>query len=277
MKNVLLLNLFIFVSCLGFSSEIELENKVLKNEKNNYHISTKIFGQENPGVLRVTLTIPDEYTFKLFNDPSLIIDSRSNTVKFYTNLDAGNEIEINYQLSSVNDDESEAVIPVHLEYTSNGEMVSIDKEVFLSQHTFVENKVMDSVTTHFEKISKKNENRDELAIARIKELNSSTPEKKKEEEITSVPVGYNSSPDSELKGDSKTYTVQILSLQYFNEERLNDFLGLYHLNSSDTYKKEINGMIKIYIGKYSSYNEAKTAKSKLIQENNLTDSFIVSY
>jgi len=277
MKNILLVNLFIVISSLGFSGEIELENKVLKNEKNNYHISTKIFGQDNPGVLRVTLVIPDEYTFKLFNDPSLIIDSRSNTVKFYTNLKTGNEIEINYQLSSVNDDDSEAIIPVHLEYSSNGEMIAIDKEVFLSQNTLVENKVMDSVTTHYEKISKKYENRDELAMARIKDLNSKAEEKSKKEEVTSVPLGYNSSSNSELNGDSKTYTVQILSLQYFNEERLNDFLSLYHLNSSDTYKKEINGMIKIYIGKYSSYNEAKSAKEKLIRDNNLTDSFIVSY
>ena len=92
-----------------------------------------------------------------------------------------------------------------------------------------------------------------------------------------MPQGYNSSTNMGLDENTKTYSVQILSLQFFNEARFKEFLAEYKLNSNDTYKKEINGVIKIYIGKFKSYDEAKAVKQKLIEENNLTDSFVVSY
>lgn len=273
MKKICILIFSAFSFLNLFSQSVELENNILKNDKNKYHIVTKVHGQDNPGVLRLTFTIPDEYTFKLFNDPNLLIDSRGNTIKFYTNFDSGNLIEINYQLMKDNDDVSEAIIPVHLEYTVNGEMIAIDKDIILSQHTIVEEKTMDSLTTHFEKISKQYENRDELALNKIKELKG----KEQQDEETSVAVGYNSSSKNGLTASSKTYSVQILSLQYFNEQRFNEFLASYRLKPSDTYKKEINGMVKIYIGKFSSYDDAKREKEKLIKEHNLSDSFIVSY
>ena len=57
--------LFLFISFNNlFSEGVELENNILKNDKNKYHIVTKIHGQDNPGVMRLTFTIPDEYTFK---------------------------------------------------------------------------------------------------------------------------------------------------------------------------------------------------------------------
>ncbi|MCB9335521.1 MAG: SPOR domain-containing protein [Flavobacteriales bacterium] len=274
-KFYTLFALFLIVQSI-FGEGIELENKILKNDKNKYHIVTHISGQDNPGILRLTFTIPDEYTFKLFNDPNLLIENRGNTVKFYTNFDVGNEIDINYQLIKDNEDESEAIIPIHLEYTVDGEMINIDKDIVLAQHTFIEDKTMDSLTTHFERISKQYENRDELALNKIKELSPSKSESQDEEE-TSVAVGYSSNAKKGLSAESKTYSVQILSLQFFNETRFKEFLSSYQLKAADTYKKEINGMVKIYIGKFSSYEEAKAEKDKLIKQHNLSDSFIVSY
>jgi len=274
MKHLGILLSFFLIVVTTFSQQVELENKILKNDKDKYHIVTSVYGQDNPGVMRLTLNVPEEYSFKLFNDPNLLIDSRGNNIKFYTQFEIGSSIEVNYQLFKDSDDESEAIIPVQLEYTVNGEMVTVEKEIILSQHEVIEDKTMDSLTTHFEKISKENENRDEIALKRIKELKGS--DKSDKEEITSVPVGYNSSSKG-LSESSKTYTVQILSLQYFNEQRFNEFLSSYHIKPSDTYKKEINGMVKIYIGKFSSYQEAKQAKENLIKQHNLTDSFIVSY
>lgn len=274
MKHLGTTFLFFLMIITCFAQQVTLENKILKNDKNHYHIVTHVQGQETPSIIRLTIYVPDEYTFTLFNDPNLLIDSRGNNVKFYANVKSGSSIEVNYQLLKDSEDESEAIIPIHLEYTVDGEMIALDKEIMLAQHEVIEDKVMDSLTTHFEKISKENENRDELALNRIKELKSNESNK---EEVTSVPVGYNSSSKNGLTASSKTYTVQILSLQYFNEQRLNDFLKMYRLKPSDTYKKEINGMVKIYIGKYTNYEEAKQAKENLIKTHNLTDSFIVSY
>ena len=92
-----------------------------------------------------------------------------------------------------------------------------------------------------------------------------------------MPQGYNSATNIGLDDNSTTYSVQILSLQFFNEARFKEFLKEYNLDAKDTYKKEINGVVKIYVGKFKSYDEAKTVKQKLIEQNNLTDSFVVSY
>jgi hypothetical protein len=137
---------------------------------------------------------------------------------------------------------------------------------------------MDSISKHFEEKSKQFADKDATALNKMKNLPSvETKEKQKKEDLTAMPAGYNSTTNSGLNNGSKFYSVQILSLQFYNEKRFLDFLSLYKIKPSETYKKEINGVVKIYVGKYQSYDEAKLYKEKLVKEKNLTDSFIVSY
>jgi len=279
-KNTFLPLLFSVIINSVFANNVEVENRILKSEENKYHISTTIFSKEHSGVLRLTITIPDEYTFVLFNDPNLLIDSRNNVIKFYTNFESENKIEIHFQLIKKSDEATEASIPTHTEFTLNGEMVVIDKEIVLSSSEFISNNEMDSISNYFEEKSKKYASKDVVALNNMKNLPSSSPEtkeKSKKEDLTSMATGYNSSTSSGLSNDNKFYSVQILSLQFYNEKRFLDFLASYKIKPSETYKKEINGVVKIYVGKFQSYEEAKLLKEKLVKEKNLTDSFIVSY
>lgn len=279
-KNTFLTLLFSVIINSVFANNVEVENRILKSEENKYHISTTIFSKEHSGVLRLTITIPDEYTFVLFNDPNLLIDSRNNVIKFYTNFESENKIEIHFQLIKKSDEATEASIPTHTEFTLNGEMVVIDKEIVLSSSEFISNNEMDSISNYFEEKSKQYASKDVVALNNMKNLPSSSPEtkeKSKKEDLTSMATGYNSSTSSGLSNDNKFYSVQILSLQFYNEKRFLDFLASYKIKPSETYKKEINGVVKIYVGKFQSYEEAKLLKEKLVKEKNLTDSFIVSY
>ncbi|MBI2280985.1 MAG: SPOR domain-containing protein [Bacteroidetes bacterium] len=271
---------FFFFSISLIASDIDIKNTVLKADNNSYQVTLKITGKENPGILKLTLSIPDEYKFDLYNNPNLLIDSRGQTVKFYTNFDADNHIEINCKLTRIQPDNSEASIPIHLQFSVNDEMVVLEKEIILSENELISNEQMDSLTTYLEELSKKFENKDAIALNKVKDLPSNTSENKtisKKEELTAMPEGYNSSTKSGLAASNKLYSVQILSLQFYNENRLNSFLSSYKIKSSETYKKEVNGMIKIYIGKFETYEEAKALKEKLIQRHQLTDSFVVSY
>ncbi|TXB64571.1 SPOR domain-containing protein [Vicingus serpentipes] len=279
--KIKLLFWILFLVQFSFAQDLSLENKILKSEAGIYHITTKVSGKGSGGILRLKFTIPDEYTFKLFNEPALLIDKRGNEVKFYAQFDGEIDVDINYQLTKSNNDVGEAILPVFLEYTVNEEMKKVNKEIVLSNHTFVEESVIDSVSTHLEEASIIEQDvKEEITTAAIEDLNQPEiikEENKKEEETLAMPQGYNSSTNMGLDENTKTYSVQILSLQFFNEARFKEFLAEYKLNSNDTYKKEINGVIKIYIGKFKSYDEAKAVKQKLIEENNLTDSFVVSY
>jgi len=279
--KIKLLFWILFLVQFSFAQDLSLENKILKSEAGTYHITTKVSGKGSGGILRLKFTIPDEYTFKLFNEPALLIDKRGNEVKFYAQFDGEIDVDINYQLTKSNNDVGEAILPVFLEYTVNEEMKKVNKEIVLSNHTFVEESVIDSVSTHLEEASVIEQDvKEEITTAAIEDLNQPEiikEENKKEEETLAMPQGYNSSTNMGLDENTKTYSVQILSLQFFNEARFKEFLAEYKLNSNDTYKKEINGVIKIYIGKFKSYDEAKAVKQKLIEENNLTDSFVVSY
>ncbi|HRN41227.1 MAG TPA: SPOR domain-containing protein [Vicingus sp.] len=279
-KNTFLPLLFSVIINSVFANNVEVENRILKSEENKYHISTTIFSNEHSGVFRHTITIHDEYTFVLFNDPNLLIDSRNNVIKFYTNFESENKIEIHFQLIKKSDEATEASIPTHTEFTLNGEMVVIDKEIVLSSSEFISNNEMDSISNYFEEKSKQYASKDVVALNNMKNLPSSSPEtkeKSKKEDLTSMATGYNSSTSSGLSNDNKFYSVQILSLQFYNEKRFLDFLASYKIKPSETYKKEINGVVKIYVGKFQSYEEAKLLKEKLVKEKNLTDSFIVSY
>lgn len=283
-NKIKLLFWILFLVQFSFAQDLSLDNKILKSEAGTYHITTKVSGKGSGGILRLKFTIPDEYTFKLFNEPALLIDKRGNEVKFYAQFDGEINVDINYQLTKSNNDVGEAILPVFLEYTVNEEMKKVNKEIVLSNHTFVAESVIDSVSTHLEEtsasIEQKQASGEEIATTTIEELNQ--PEviednKKEEEETLAMPQGYNSATNIGLDENSTTYSVQILSLQFFNEARFKEFLKEYNLDAKDTYKKEINGVVKIYVGKFKSYDEAKTVKQKLIEQNNLTDSFVVSY
>ncbi len=279
-KKLLFLVLVVFVSDELCSKTIEIVNTIKKTEDNNYHITTKIISQEYPGIMRLTLSIPDEYSIKVYNDTNILIDSRGQVLKFYADFDGFNTLEINYQLTKKSNDESEASITAHVEFNVNGEIVVIDKDIILSENDFVSNAEMDSISTYYSNKSNAASN-NILAGNQLQELISSktndTKKIKESEDLVSMPTGYNSATNSGLKSAKKYYSVQILSLQYFNENRFLDFLASYKIKLSDTYKKEINGAVKIYIGKYNNYEEAKQLKEKLVNQNNLTDSFIVSY
>lgn len=269
---------FLSLFSVANANEVEVENKILKSENDVYHISTTITCKENSGILRLSISVPDEYEFKLYNDPNLLIDNRNNTIKFYTNFEPGNTIEIHFRLNKKSKETIEAAIPTHTEYTIDGIMKMIDKEIVLSSNETIPIQQMDSISEYHEEKSKQAE------IAMLPEKTKTLPvnappskEKIKNEESLSMPAGYNSSTSSGFDSGNKSYSVQILSLQFFNEKRLIEFLNAYNIKQSETYKKEINGVVKIYIGKYKSYDEAKALKEKLIRENRLTDSFIVSY
>lgn len=278
MKKIIVLSLFTLLCLFTKANEIEIKNTVLKSTNNSYQISIKIVGKESPGIFKLTVSIPDEYTIDVYNNSNLLIDTRGQLIKFYSNFDSGNQVEINCKLSKKDMDESEASIPIHLEYSLNGNLVVLDKEIILSDHEIITTEKMDSLSHHLEEISKQNENKDAIALAKMKNLPSTTTENKNsKEDLTSMPEGYNSSTKSGLASSNKSYSVQILSLQFYNEKRLNEFLNVYKLKASETFKKEVNGMVKIYTGKFKTYEEAKALKEKLIKQNNLTDSFVVSY
>lgn len=278
MKKIIVLSLFSLLWLFTYANEIEIKNTVLKSTNNSYQISIKIVGKESPGIFKLTVSIPDEYTIDVYNNSNLLIDSRGQLIKFYSNFDSGNQIEINCKLLKKDMDESEASIPIHLEYSLNGNLIVLDKEIILSDHEIITTEKMDSLSHHLEEVSKQNENKDAIALAKMKNLPSSTTENKNsKDDLTSMPEGYNSSTKSGLSSSNKSYSVQILSLQFYNEKRLNEFLSLYKLKPTETFKKEVNGMVKIYTGKFKTYEEAKALKEKLIKQNNLTDSFVVSY
>jgi hypothetical protein len=277
-KKFILALLFSVLYSTISANGLEVENKILKSEGNVYHIATTIMSKENPGILRLSITVPDEYTFKLYNDPNLLIDTRNNVVKFYTNFESGNKIEIHFQLTKNSSEVTEASIPTHTEFTINGEMVVIDKDIVLSENETISENEMDSISSYFEEKSKQHENKDALALNKMKDLPSSeVKDKAKKEDLTAMPAGYNSATNSGKVNSGKLYSVQILSLQFYNEKRFLDFLASYKIKPSDTYKKEVNGTVKIYLGKYQSYDDAKLLKEKLVREHNLPDSFIVSY
>ena len=87
LNKIKLLFWALFIVQFSFAQDLALENKILKSEAGKYHITTKVSGKGSGGILRLKFTIPDEYTFKLFNEPALLIDKRGNEVKFYAQFD----------------------------------------------------------------------------------------------------------------------------------------------------------------------------------------------
>ncbi|MDF1673621.1 MAG: SPOR domain-containing protein, partial [Vicingaceae bacterium] len=77
--------------------------------------------------------------------------------------------------------------------------------------------------------------------------------------------------------NSKTYSVQILSLSNFSEKRLNSYCTKHKISNRDIIKRNVNGLTKISYGKVKTPEEATLLQKKLKNENGITESFIVVF
>ena len=73
---------------------------------------------------------------------------------------------------------------------------------------------------------------------------------------------------------TKKYTVQLLSLSNFSQERLNTFCKKYKLPVSSVTKRKVGTAMKITYGEVSSIQEAKSIQAELRQNHGIKESFI---
>ena len=94
--------------------------------------------------------------------------------------------------------------------------------------------------------------------------------KKEAERITKEQAEEKPSPIA-----SKTkYTVQLLSLSRFSEERLGIFCKKHKLPVNSVKKRQVGSLMKITYGEANTIKEANLIQEKLIRDNNINQSFV---
>jgi hypothetical protein len=93
-------------------------------------------------------------------------------------------------------------------------------------------------------------------------------EKVREEEVKQ--------PVTSSKESSQKYTVQILSLAKFSEERLASYCKLHNLKKDDLIKRKVGDLMKISYGNVDSKNEANQLRQTLQQQHNVNESFVIT-
>ncbi len=77
------------------------------------------------------------------------------------------------------------------------------------------------------------------------------------------------------KSNLKTYSVQLLSLASFSEDRLNNYCKKHNLSKDKIVKRQVGNLMKISYGKVNSQSEATILQQKLKNQHQIEASFIV--
>jgi len=83
-----------------------------------------------------------------------------------------------------------------------------------------------------------------------------------------------SSPPILINRINTMYTVQLLSLAEFSQERLNTFCKEHNLPANSIKKNQVDTWVKITYGEANSVQEAMEIKNKLMRDNNIKDAFV---
>jgi len=97
-------------------------------------------------------------------------------------------------------------------------------------------------------------------------------EKEKEEKAKEL---ANEKANKEATTSSKKYSVQLLSLAQFTEDKLAAYCKKHNLSMSEIVKRQSGGLTKISYGKVNSKEEASKLQQKLKQQHQINESFVV--
>jgi len=254
--------LTLFVSLLIFKSflagNVEVTHTVEKNsEKNEYKVTSLFLGATNADFAKVSFQIPGGVKVVTPSSGGNVAKKESNGISFYALSVSERGITTVFYVQPAND--QEISIGVKFVYAVGEEKIKPS----------IENLIISPAAEDY--VAYQGETPEDNSFE-IKDFNSSTNEYggTGTTEVTTNEIAENTE-------ESGNFSIQLLSLSEYSDQRVMSFCIKHKLKSGDLIKRTVGSLTKVSIGRYSSKEAANAAKKDMIEGDALLDdAFVVS-
>lgn len=245
MKHVLLLiSCFFLLNGSFLSQEVKVVHNVEKNlSKNEYKVTSVFSGVKNADFAKVRFVIPDGINVISPASGGHVAKKEENGISFYAlSVSEKGVTTVFYVQPDKNDEIS---IGVQFIYAVGEDKIKPSLEKLV-------------ISTSEEYIAYEGETPEDNSFE-IKEIKSNTL-----------------NDGNGVVNSKGIFSIQLLSLREYSDERVMKFCLEHKLNSGNLIKRSVDGITKISIGKYPTKEKAIDArKTMILNDAVLNDAFIV--
>lgn len=293
-KIISIIFLLVSVSLSSFSQGVKSTQTVKRvGETNEYNITTTITGLQGVDIARINYMVSDKQTYKPSPKNTFFSDRNAEYIRFYI-MGVPNDGKIVIYLGIVTQPLNTPLnIPIEFQYSKNEEKQTLALEPIVLEGNLIADNGVKSVDDNakIDDVIKNNESPKDITEETTTETSDITKEKNvaetTSEEDTSLPkeavsVVENTKNQPDKKDNlpietakiSNKFTVQILALAKFSQNKLTVFCKQHNLLLSQISKKQINGLMKIRYGVSYSKEEARKLRTSLLNKG-IIGAFVV--
>jgi flagellar biosynthesis GTPase FlhF len=238
------------------SGEINLEFLIVLADHGNFDFPIKIQYAKNDEKRQLDLP-----TIKIANLPLLAVESQNSKETEQEKLLAEQKLE-------------------QEKLAKNSARLNAEREEKEKQEAIKAKETAEKLAAETERITKEKAQQEAqaklLAKQNAKELaDKLVREKAEEQKLLAEQKAIELAVAENKTTSTKYYSVQLLSLSNFSEERLKSYCKKHNLPINEIIKRPIGAMVKISYGKVNSQEAATQLQQKLKRDHQINESFIV--
>lgn len=268
---------FLLIGTVVYSQEASAVHEIKKGvEPNEYIIKTTITGLKGVDIARANYKIDDVHSYEKVAGNELFSSRNKDYIKFYVmGVPASGTITV--ELGLILSDNGSYSFPVEFQYSRNDKkkVVQFPELIFEGEETLASEEIVSEIP-----VAVIQESESVLIVA-----TDSVPSM--ETSSLASPVGTvrtvvsdsvelkEETIEEELADTKVKYTIQLLSLSKFSQERFDEYCDKHSLLPEEVSTRIVNGMTKVIYGNVSSLDEAKKLIDRLKLLNNIDGAFAV--
>lgn len=288
-----------------FAQSVVGGNQVEKTtHENEYLIKTSIKGLKQVDIAKLIVEVDSNHQFKKSANNPYFFDRNQQEVKFYI-MEIPPSGEVNLEFLIVLADHGNFNFPIKIQYAKNDEKRQLDlPTIEIANLPLLAVESQNSKEIEQEKLLAEQKLEQEKLAKNIAKLNAEQEEKEKQEAIKAKETAEKLAAETEriakekaqqetqakllaeqnakelAVAENKTtstkyYSVQLLSLSNFSEERLKSYCKTHNLPINEIIKRPVGAMVKISYGKVNSQEAATQLQQKLKRDHQIESSFVV--
>jgi len=228
-----------------FAGEVKVTHTIEKNsEKNEYKITSLFLGASKAEFAKVSFQIPEGIEVVTPSSGANVAKKESDGISFYALSVSDKGITTVFYVQPSN--EQEITIGVKFVYAVGEEKMKPS----------IEDLIISTTSMDYADYTGETPEDNSFVIKDLEKSNSETTNSVEE---------------------SGNYSIQLLSLAEYSDERVMKFCIKHKLKTGDLIKRDVGNLTKVSIGRYSSKEAANEAKKKMISGDALLDdAFVVS-
>jgi hypothetical protein len=265
---------FLLIGTVVYAQEASAVHEIKKGvEPNEYIIKTTITGLKGVDIARATYKVDDLHSYEKVAGNELFSSRNKEYIKFYV-MGVPDSGTITVELGLILSDNGSYSFPVEFQYSRNDKkkIVQFPELIFEGEELLASEEIVSEIPVA---VKQEPENVVIVETDSVPSMETSSLASPVTTVNSVVEVEKEETIEEELADTKVKYTIQLLSLSKFSQERFDEYCDKHSLLSEEVSTRVVNGMTKVIYGNVSSLDEAKKLIERLKLLNNIDGAFAV--